>query len=276
MEGRQSSLVAPNKRRQRQRTGGWGGGRGSRRDACCSGVWGRRRRRGRGRAERASCGAACWPAGDAVAAFSAPPPPPQPSSPHPPPPACSAPLRPVQLKRSLEEILAQPGARKPTVARFFRGQMQTIISRALSDVGIKSMPSRRCFTLMSERCNACCWPGAVLCCAARARARYAAPQCCFVAWRVQQRMQGARCGGAHPSRAAYPPHKTGWRAPKPLLDPVFCRAPFVLADWLEDRQDSVYKAHPGYNDKASSLFTIDLGAPEVGGWVAGGQAQGGR
>ncbi|PSC70371.1 RNA binding [Micractinium conductrix] len=87
----------------------------------------------------------------------------------------------TELKRSLEEILAQPGARKPTVARFFRGQMQTIISRALSDVGIKSMPSRRCFTLMN---------------------------------------------------------------------------------WLEDRQDSVYKAHPGYNDKASSLFTIDLGAPE--------------
>lgn len=34
------------------------------------------------------------------------------------------------------------------------------------------------------------------------------------------------------------------------------------ADWLEDRLDSVYKQHPGYSDKASTLFTIDLGAPE--------------
>ncbi len=34
------------------------------------------------------------------------------------------------------------------------------------------------------------------------------------------------------------------------------------ADWLEDRLESVYKQHPGYSDKASTLFTIDLGAPE--------------
>lgn len=47
-------------------------------------------------------------------------------------------------------MLAQPGARKPSSARFFRGQMQTIISRALSDMGIAPVPSRRCFTLMSE------------------------------------------------------------------------------------------------------------------------------
>ncbi len=47
-------------------------------------------------------------------------------------------------------MLAQPGARKPSSARFFRGQMQTIISRALSDLGIAPVPSRRCFTLMSE------------------------------------------------------------------------------------------------------------------------------
>lgn len=57
----------------------------------------------------------------------------------------------LQLKRALEAILAQPGAVRPTTARFFRGQMQTIISRALSDLGITPMPSRRCFTLMSER-----------------------------------------------------------------------------------------------------------------------------
>ena len=35
--------------------------------------------------------------------------------------ACPAGL---QLKKALEAVLAQPGARKPTSARFFRGQMQ--------------------------------------------------------------------------------------------------------------------------------------------------------
>lgn len=87
----------------------------------------------------------------------------------------------AELKKALEAVLAQPGARKPSSARFFRGQMQTIISRALSDMGIAPVPSRRCFTLMN---------------------------------------------------------------------------------WLEDRLESVYKQHPGYSDKASTLFTIDLGAPE--------------
>ncbi|PRW45127.1 RNA binding [Chlorella sorokiniana] len=86
-----------------------------------------------------------------------------------------------ELKKALEAVLAQPGARKPTAARFFRGQMQTIISRALSDLSITPVPSRRCFTLMN---------------------------------------------------------------------------------WLEERLDSVYKQHPGYSEKATNLFTLDLGAPE--------------
>jgi hypothetical protein len=38
----------------------------------------------------------------------------------------------------------------PTKVRFFRGQMTTIISRALTELGIKPMPSRRCFSIMSE------------------------------------------------------------------------------------------------------------------------------
>lgn len=87
----------------------------------------------------------------------------------------------AELKKSLEAVLDQPGAVKPTSVRFFRGQMQTIISRAVADLGITPMPSRRCFTLMN---------------------------------------------------------------------------------WLEDRMENVYTAHPGYSDKASTLFTIDLGAPE--------------
>lgn len=54
----------------------------------------------------------------------------------------------TELKAALKDILATPGAKKPERVLFFRGQMQTIISRALSDIGIKSVPSRRCFALM--------------------------------------------------------------------------------------------------------------------------------
>lgn len=35
-----------------------------------------------------------------------------------------------------------------------------------------------------------------------------------------------------------------------------------MPGWLEDRLETVYKAHPGYSEKASTLFTVDLGAPE--------------
>jgi len=38
----------------------------------------------------------------------------------------------------------------PTKGRFFRGAMSTIISRALNDLEIKPLPSRRCFSIMSE------------------------------------------------------------------------------------------------------------------------------
>lgn len=43
------------------------------------------------------------------------------------------------------------GAMKPQTVRFFRGQMQTIISRALADLDIKPVPSRRCFTLIGAQ-----------------------------------------------------------------------------------------------------------------------------
>lgn len=87
----------------------------------------------------------------------------------------------MQLKRVLEAVLAQPGAVKPEKVRFFRGQMQTIITRALNELDITAIPSRRCFSLIR---------------------------------------------------------------------------------WLEDRTESVYKTHPGYSEKASTLFTLELGAPE--------------
>lgn len=50
-------------------------------------------------------------------------------------------------------MLQRPGAVVPETARFFRGQMQTIITKALGDVGIKPLPSRRCFSIMSEWCK---------------------------------------------------------------------------------------------------------------------------
>lgn len=87
-----------------------------------------------------------------------------------------------ELKKAIERVLSQPGAVKPDKARFFRGQMQTIISKALSDMSIKPVPSRRCFTIMS---------------------------------------------------------------------------------WLEERLETVYKKEAGYNDKAMTLFNLDLGAPEA-------------
>lgn len=68
----------------------------------------------------------------------------------------------LQLKNAIGELLAQPGAQRPERIKFFRGQMQTIITRAVMDLGIKPIPSRRCFTLLSEFRNShwrppCMW-----------------------------------------------------------------------------------------------------------------------
>ena len=57
---------------------------------------------------------------------------------------------PLQLKQALADILSQQGAQTPQKVRFFRGQMQTIISRALTDLDIKPVPSRRCFALIGK------------------------------------------------------------------------------------------------------------------------------
>lgn len=87
----------------------------------------------------------------------------------------------TELKRAIQDILELPGAKKPEKVRFFRAQMQTIITRALLDLGIAPIPSRRCFALTA---------------------------------------------------------------------------------WLQEREETVYKVHPGYNEKAITMFTLDLGAPE--------------
>merc|ERR1712187_367137 len=54
----------------------------------------------------------------------------------------------VRLKESLEKFLRHPGTKRPERCLFFRSQMQIIISRALSDLEIKPVPSRRCLSIM--------------------------------------------------------------------------------------------------------------------------------
>ena len=151
-----------------------------------------------------------------------------------PPPSPASPALP-QLKRSLEALLALPGARKPTSVRFFRGQMQTIISRALTELDITPLPSRRCFALMSE------WQAGGVCVLGEAQAELSAVTVVFT-WCF---------------RVAAAPHFLSITA-SPLHFPT---TP-LTADWLEDRTDSVYRLHPGYSDKASTLFSVELGAPQ--------------
>lgn len=55
---------------------------------------------------------------------------------------------PLQLASSIQRVVSQEGAEPPRLAKFFRGQMATIISRALNELDINPVPSRRCFTLL--------------------------------------------------------------------------------------------------------------------------------
>lgn len=54
-----------------------------------------------------------------------------------------------ELARALQRAAEAFGMELPKRAKFFRPQMQTIITRALSEAGVQPTPSRRCFTLMS-------------------------------------------------------------------------------------------------------------------------------
>ena len=63
---------------------------------------------------------------------------------------------PLQLKSALADVLEAEGAVKPKRVRFFRGQMQTIISRALGELDIKPVPSRRCFALIGAHAALLC------------------------------------------------------------------------------------------------------------------------
>lgn len=54
----------------------------------------------------------------------------------------------VELSKAIERVIQSQGA-KPRRFKFFRSQMQTIITRACNDAGIEPLASRRCQTLTS-------------------------------------------------------------------------------------------------------------------------------
>lgn len=54
----------------------------------------------------------------------------------------------VTLRDALASVATSLGVPLPDRARFFRSQMQTIISRACNELGVKAVPSRRCVSLL--------------------------------------------------------------------------------------------------------------------------------
>jgi len=53
----------------------------------------------------------------------------------------------AQLKEALKRVMDESGQR-PEKIRYFRSQMQTIIAKALQELEVKPVPSKRCVTLM--------------------------------------------------------------------------------------------------------------------------------
>lgn len=66
----------------------------------------------------------------------------------------------VELGRALKRVMEERGLGTPEKIRFFRGQMQTIISRACAEIGVTPTPSRRCLALQGwlEDRNATVYP----------------------------------------------------------------------------------------------------------------------
>ncbi|AQK72533.1 Protein TAB2, chloroplastic [Zea mays] len=54
----------------------------------------------------------------------------------------------VTLRDALASVSEALGVPMPDRVRFFRSQMQTIITRACGDLGVKAVPSRRCVSLL--------------------------------------------------------------------------------------------------------------------------------
>lgn len=250
----------------------------------------------------------------------------------------------MQLKKTIEKLMAMPGAVKPEKARFFRSQMQTIITKALTDVGIKAVPSRRCFTVMGEEpaggrgacgralplllfvvhlwgevggtCVQSCSSGfkhrpgeqravhtTVRCIKQHAHAgatwplQFAHVPChpCIHAMRASLLWPMIKCRPTCQHWAGHfvlPPDglRAGWcilhtmapyheTKPHASVGPtcalplpgalLFLNAQTTTTAWISERLEQVYKPDPRYSDKAQSLFQLDLGPPEVGGWLAG-------
>ena len=55
----------------------------------------------------------------------------------------------VVLRETLERIVEAQGGKKPRKVLYFRTQLQTIVTRALNEMQIKAVASKRCFSLMS-------------------------------------------------------------------------------------------------------------------------------
>jgi hypothetical protein len=54
----------------------------------------------------------------------------------------------VTLRDALASVSEALGVPMPDRVRFFRSQMQTIITRACGELGVKAVPSRRCVSLL--------------------------------------------------------------------------------------------------------------------------------
>eukprot|EP00245_Coleochaete_scutata_P000727 TRINITY_DN1086_c0_g1_i1.p1 TRINITY_DN1086_c0_g1~~TRINITY_DN1086_c0_g1_i1.p1 ORF type:complete len:447 (-),score=109.54 TRINITY_DN1086_c0_g1_i1:366-1706(-) len=54
----------------------------------------------------------------------------------------------VTLREALVKMMEKTGASKPQKVRFFRSQVQTIISKACAELDIQPVPSQRCLTLV--------------------------------------------------------------------------------------------------------------------------------
>lgn len=125
---------------------------------------------------------------------------------------------------------------KPQRVRFFRGQMQTIITKALTDLDIKAVPSRRCFALIGLQL-----PAYLIALALPSTFKQAAGNDKSRADRRTGHLMFCR-GQTNPS------------ALRSLLG--------TCAGLLEERIESVYMQAPGYSEKATTLFTLDLGSPQ--------------
>ena len=131
----------------------------------------------------------------------------------------------------------------------FRGQMQTIISKALGEVGIKPLPSRRCFSVMGAPPLASC-PSLASCSVHSQLAVVFAGE-----WQRKSEDAQTRTHTHAPTKRTCAPSQTHTHTLAHTHTP---------SGLLEERLEKVYPADPRYSEKAATLFNLELGAPEVG------------